>query len=1764
MSENQMCLTDDMILQIEEDRIPKQTLERIEAHVSTCDSCRNTFDSALQSPEWTEELRPALLESSDFPQTIEQSHSDEDDASLQADIIRMLGPTDDPHMLGRIGSYEVAGVIGRGGMGIVFKAFDATLDRFVAIKMLAPHLATSGAARQRFVREGKAAAAVVDDYVMPVHAVDEWQGVPYLVMQYSRGRSLQQRLNEQGPLELKEILRIGTHAARGLAAAHAQGLVHRDIKPSNILLSDTVERAMLMDFGLARAVDDASMTRTGTVAGTPQYMSPEQARAESIDQRSDLFSFGSVLYAMCAARPPFRGDSAVAVLKMICDKEPRPITETNPDIPSWLSQIVDRLMAKSPQQRFASAAEVADLLEECLAHVQQPDVTPLPTTLAVHQGSAISSQSDGGDHRATKWLATALLLPAIVALGIIIVLEFNKGTLTITSEANDVPIRIMQDDEVVETMTVSTDGASVRVSAGTYRVVVDGPMEGLTVQNGKLTMQRRGNKSVNVVLAEASELPNESEFAHDNGEHAELTGHAFGNSELLQRLLNSHRSADVNKGTVEEKHVTVDLYAGIETLPQLNSGPYKSVYPPLLQGLNAIEGVTVNVLVIPKASQENKIQLAVIRAPSKELSGRLNDIREVIEKTDIGISFQPLKSQLVHGRVVQRKGNAAQVSLGTDDGIGPGSQFTVIRGNQYVASLTVVSTDPDSCLARIEQSAGLKVGDIVMASVKFMGTQSPAIATGRVLAIDEGHAEISIGVDDGATIGETARVLRGNETVGYVNVTSVEPDRCSAKVVGTLNGFSVKKGDSVVMGKSTTLVGSVETHPSSMGKLLGGFLDSFGDAEAESSPTKQSPSHTELFALEDAFRDLDNNVDKTLKQIDRLGKELGTGDPKIASARRLLLQQNIKEQNKDLRQLNDEILVESTAKKLSTPLRKGNPTSLQNSKHELLLKQRKQLESNIKAAQEHLELTGETLVELQRKRQEIEYQVKTREVLAQKIQDLKSELESPVKPEAIPRLPDIASAEPGSRTALVILSHPAELKNGNSIQQSAISVALGQLSASDYCGVLNYTPQGTKSTSWMWRDEKDYGLVMLRDRRSDFNKALASSRPGDFAAYDEALQMALDALKNSPVQNRHMLVLTDGDPALQDESILDRFADAGITICVVHADLHGEPYYRVPKLMAKKTGGHYWVLNAKAPSSSFEALFRDAIKAIKSLETSQPVNPRSERRAGKRSANSLWPNENVKAWVWHNRNSFVTVRFQGSNVDESMRGWIVSGRRNVMVCGRFVSSDDLEVLVRTVDGKIHRATIVAGPIKNFTLLAVEELPFSGLSINPVGKVSEGDQLHVITSRFAAHSATVVSSVDTVGEAKNDRSYTSPYLINTGNLGDGPLTKGSPIVTKYGKFAGILSNAEGPEDLVIPADFMQFVMTDLVNQTPDSGTIPTADSLTDTVESKMHLVAEEGEWKVEDGATLQIDSREEEPFGKVYRATLTWKETADRPALRYEVDIAGDEHYKWAIAWQESKSMIWLLAKGNYQSGSSIRSMDYSVPANIVTSVGYGDDRFDLRLPELSKLQESRRHPFSIGSPWARLPKLLDQQLVEHFGLGKPAFGISSLLPTGPEIPSGEYAESALLANGWTFQGRIEDADGKPMEGVHVYVTTEWSGTAKLAKTITDDEGNYKLMVRPDLMTFAQQRRISIFAERQGVGLFLPSQANFHLRRSDDEDPQQLLESVRLELHEKKSGLPKGVSLPSEFRAEKYTAPVATPDQPNRADFRDAGRLGGGA
>ena len=479
----------------------------ISRHLESCQHCQDRLAlGAADTEQWDEVQRQLFSGGIADPEYVQSLAARQKwkrpKAWTDAMAQRLLSPPSHPEMLGRVGRYDVERLIGHGGMGVVLKAYDTELNRPVAVKLLAPHLAQNGAARKRFAREARAAAAVVDEHVVAIHNVepgDNSSQPPFLVMKYIAGGSLQQRLDREGPLEVCEILRIGMQTAKGLAAAHAQGLIHRDVKPSNILLDEGVDRALLTDFGLARAEDEACLTRSGFQPGTPHYMSPEQVRGEALDARSDLFSLGCVLYALCTGHPPFRADSGYAVLRRITDDTARPIRETNPDVPQWLEQVVMKLLSKSSEDRFESAEEVAELMEDCLAHVQHPTTTPLPQSIATATSSV-------------GWRPWKLLLGLAVAAfvafaGFLIVLELDKGTLTIESEIDDVAIRIKQGDQTVERLTVRKSGEAVRVAAGNYVVEIDGTTDALTVEDGKVSVRRGENEIVKIVRTAGTPAP---------------------------------------------------------------------------------------------------------------------------------------------------------------------------------------------------------------------------------------------------------------------------------------------------------------------------------------------------------------------------------------------------------------------------------------------------------------------------------------------------------------------------------------------------------------------------------------------------------------------------------------------------------------------------------------------------------------------------------------------------------------------------------------------------------------------------------------------------------------------------------------------------------------------------------------------------------------------------------------------------------------------------------------------------------------------------------------------------------------------------------------------------------------------------------------------------------------------------------------------------------------------------------------------------------
>lgn len=366
------------------------------------------FDSSESSPR-------VGVTSSSITVEIESSMAADTPIDCERVTLDFLEAPSHPELLGRIGRYEVERVLGTGGMGVVLRAYDTDLHRIVAIKVLASHLANNSSARRRFAREAQAAAAVVHPNVVPIYNVESDAKTPYIVMHYVAGQSLQRRVDIAGPLPIVDALRIAQQTAAGLSAAHAQGLVHRDVKPANILLEEQIDRVLLSDFGLARAVDDASLTKTGIVAGTPHYMSPEQALGESVDHRSDVFSLGSVLYFMLSGHPPFRASSAMAVLHRICQFPHRSLVEVNRDVPIEVSRLVDRLLSKKQSERIATAAEAEKELASLLTNLQQRGVSiqssELEPVRLMTQVTAIAQ------HKTVRALATLLVCVGLILFG---------------------------------------------------------------------------------------------------------------------------------------------------------------------------------------------------------------------------------------------------------------------------------------------------------------------------------------------------------------------------------------------------------------------------------------------------------------------------------------------------------------------------------------------------------------------------------------------------------------------------------------------------------------------------------------------------------------------------------------------------------------------------------------------------------------------------------------------------------------------------------------------------------------------------------------------------------------------------------------------------------------------------------------------------------------------------------------------------------------------------------------------------------------------------------------------------------------------------------------------------------------------------------------------------------------------------------------------------------------------------------------------------
>ena len=352
-----------------------------------------------------------------------------------------------PRLLG--GRYELDGVVGRGGMAEVFRARDIRLDRVVAVKTLREDLARDQTFQARFRREAQSAASLNHPSIVAVYDtgedMTEPSHVPYIVMEYVDGRTLRDLLRDDRRLLPERALEITDGVLRALDYSHRAGIVHRDIKPGNVMLTRNGE-VKVMDFGIARAVSDAqaTMTQTAQVIGTAQYLSPEQARGERVDARSDLYSTGCLLYELLTGRPPFLGDSPVAIAYQHVRENPVPPSRLDPEIPAWADSIVLRAMVKDPAGRYQSATEMRTDIQRALSGVPVAAPTGYAATQRMGAGAATTGgptrgipgyqygpeedryRGGGGGRRTWIWWAAGALV-LLAVLGIVAYAFFGGG-----------------------------------------------------------------------------------------------------------------------------------------------------------------------------------------------------------------------------------------------------------------------------------------------------------------------------------------------------------------------------------------------------------------------------------------------------------------------------------------------------------------------------------------------------------------------------------------------------------------------------------------------------------------------------------------------------------------------------------------------------------------------------------------------------------------------------------------------------------------------------------------------------------------------------------------------------------------------------------------------------------------------------------------------------------------------------------------------------------------------------------------------------------------------------------------------------------------------------------------------------------------------------------------------------------------------------------------------------------------------------------------
>lgn len=546
MSEHNACPDETLLARLAQGTLAAEEHARVARHVDSCPQCRQTLEQlsgtasvraggALRSEDTgIHPEQPTLFQTRSLrargvaAEPACPSPPPEVPPALppMPPPFPFLAPSSFAGSLGRLGPYEVTRLLGEGGMGIVFLAEDPELGRVVAVKVMKPDLARDQFARQRFLREARATAAISSPHIVTIYRVGQEGDVPYLAMEYLQGEPLDRWLDRVKRLTPGQAVRLGRGIAAGLSAAHEAGLIHRDIKPANIWIEtrpgpvsegptptpSPTPVVKILDFGLVRsAQDNLNLTQSGLVVGTPAYMAPEQADGAPVDARSDLFSLGCVLYRLCTGQAPFSGPTVMAVLKTIALREPPPPRELNSALPPALADLILWLLAKNPARRPGSAREVEQMLATIEKELEATGVstslsavemapagsagpaarTPVPDApSAVFGAAADSNPTDPGlssdteqrtsatavavahpprRFRTAFWIALGLTFGAVVTL-FFMRDRIEKGTLEVRSEVDDARVLVERDGRCVAVLESSAPRASLPPGEYSLRV----------------------------------------------------------------------------------------------------------------------------------------------------------------------------------------------------------------------------------------------------------------------------------------------------------------------------------------------------------------------------------------------------------------------------------------------------------------------------------------------------------------------------------------------------------------------------------------------------------------------------------------------------------------------------------------------------------------------------------------------------------------------------------------------------------------------------------------------------------------------------------------------------------------------------------------------------------------------------------------------------------------------------------------------------------------------------------------------------------------------------------------------------------------------------------------------------------------------------------------------------------------------------------------------------------------------------------------------